>query len=122
MRVLLVTQRERLDDLVGAFEHADIAIHRAVTQEHALTQIASRRADAVLIDIELPGLAAVELLGVIKSRHPRVPVVTFTARAGYEKETIEALTAIGSDAHLQPPFDTSNVIQLIADSTPAENA
>lgn len=122
MRVLLVTQREKLDDLFSALEQADITLQRAVTQEHALTQISQGRADAVLIDVELRGLAAVELLGVIKSRHPHVPVVTFTACAGYENDTIEALSAIGSDAHLQPPFDPSDILQLMTGSTASENA
>lgn len=113
MRVLLVTQNDKLDELVGGLDPADITVQKAATQEHALAQLSRGLADAVMIDIELRGLAAVELLGAIKTRHPGVPVVTFAACAGYEEDTAEALSDLGSAAHLAPPFDTDILLRVI---------
>ena len=67
----------------------------------------------VFLDIRMPGMDGLEVLGQIRDRYPAVPVVIITAASTGDK-VISAIRA-GAQAYLLKPFDTSQIKQ-VADS------
>ena len=64
----------------------------------------------VFLDIRMPGMDGIEVLGRIRDRHRALSVVIVTA-AGGGKHMMPAITA-GAQAYLLKPFDTPQVRQI----------
>ncbi|MCA9719606.1 MAG: response regulator transcription factor [Myxococcales bacterium] len=64
----------------------------------ALDQLARRRADVVVTDIEMPRVGGLELCAAVRARYPEVKLVVLTtfARAGYLQRAMES----GAHAYL----------------------
>jgi two-component system OmpR family response regulator/two-component system copper resistance phosphate regulon response regulator CusR len=71
--------------------------------EHALRETSSRRFDAIILDLVLPGLSGLEVLRHLRSRGVRTPVILLTALAAVE-ERVAGLNA-GADDYVVKPFD-----------------
>lgn len=89
LRVLLVDDeplaRSRLRRLLGAHEDVEV-VGEAGSGAEALSQIAALQPDALLLDIEMPGMD-----GLALAEDPRAPAVVFTtAHAQYGVEAFEA--------------------------------
>jgi DNA-binding NarL/FixJ family response regulator len=69
----------RLISMVGGFE----IVGEATSGEEALTFMADRRADLVLMDVRMPGMGGTEATRRIRTHHPatRVVLVSVTDRA-----------------------------------------
>ncbi len=67
--------------------------------------------DAVLLDINMPGIGGIETLRRIRSFAPRLPVLMLTVRDD-EEDKIEALD-LGADDYVTKPFSTRELIALI---------
>jgi len=68
---------------------------------------AAPRLSVVLLDLTMPGMSGIEVLGEIRRTHPELPVVI---ASGYDHE--DALREIGQDAFvsfLQKPYSTSQL-------------
>ncbi|MDP8322922.1 MAG: response regulator [Candidatus Stygibacter australis] len=76
----------------------------------AVTQIP----DLILLDINLPKMSGIELLGILKKSEAtgKIPVIAVTARAGVEdkKEILEA----GCDDYLAKPVDAKLLMEKIS--------
>ena len=76
----------------------------------AVTQIP----DLILLDINLPKMSGIELLGILKKSEDtgKIPVIAVTARAGVEdkKEILEA----GCDDYLAKPVDAKLLMEKIS--------
>ena len=59
-------------------ERGDIEVFEAATGEAALEEIAGRKFALVILDLNLPGLAGLELLRRIVRQAPSVPVMVFS--------------------------------------------
>jgi two-component system KDP operon response regulator KdpE len=79
--------------------------------EEALMQLRSGGYDAVLLDINMPGLGGIETLRRIRTFAPRLPVIMLTVRDG-EEEKVEALD-LGADDYVTKPFSTRELIARI---------
>lgn len=86
------------------YEKSDDSIHRG---EEALNRLAEERFDAVISDVEMPGMSGFELLQQVHLRCPHVPVILMTAF--YEDETRELAVAWGAKALLRKPFSGEEV-------------
>jgi two-component system cell cycle response regulator len=85
----------------------------AADGENALTQCAATRPDAVLLDIEMPGLDGHEVLARLKA-DPSVadiPVVFLTGRTG----TVDMVQGLRAGAHdyLKKPFEQAELIARV---------
>ena len=79
-----------------------------------LVSTADRWPDCVLTDIQMPGLSGVELLEVVKTRRPGIPVIIMTA---YPEEMVRARSiAKGAAGFLAKPFNAGAVLGCIADA------
>jgi two-component system KDP operon response regulator KdpE len=70
--------------------------------EQALLEVGTRRFDAVLLDINMPGMGGIETCRRIRKKAPLLPILMLTVRDG-ERDKIEALDA-GADDYITKPF------------------
>jgi two-component system response regulator GlrR len=91
---------------------AGYQVSTASSAEQALAQIAVRRPQLVLSDVQLPGRDGLALFDAIRERHPALPVILLTAH-GTIPDAVEA-TARGVYTYLTKPFDGKALLDTIA--------
>ena len=67
--------------------------------------------DAVLLDVNMPGIGGIETLRRIRAFAPRLPVLMLTVR-DQEEDKVEALE-LGADDYVTKPFSTRELIARI---------
>jgi two-component system, OmpR family, KDP operon response regulator KdpE len=82
--------------------------------EEALQALRNAPYDAVLLDINMPGIGGIETLKRIRSFAPRMPVLMLTVRDD-EEDKVEALE-LGADDYVTKPFSTRELIARIRSS------
>ena len=83
----------------------------ATNGESAVMQASSRNPDIVLLDLGLPDIDGVDVIGKIRT-WSEMPIIVISARAE-DKDKIDALDA-GADDYLTKPFDMDELIARIA--------
>ncbi|HKQ11288.1 MAG TPA: response regulator transcription factor [Rhizomicrobium sp.] len=73
-------------------ERPDIAVFEAASGEEAMSAVLDLAADLIVLDLNLPGLAGLELLRRLVRTVPKVPVLIFSqhAEAIYATKALEA--------------------------------
>jgi two-component system KDP operon response regulator KdpE len=70
--------------------------------EQALLEVGTRRFDAVLLDVNMPGMGGIETCRRIRQKAPLLPILMLTVRDA-ERDKIEAFDA-GADDYITKPF------------------
>jgi two-component system KDP operon response regulator KdpE len=91
--------RQALRVTLGTF---GFAVREAATGEEALLLLRSERYDAVLLDINMPGMGGMRACREIRRLSPALPIVMLTVRDSTE-DKVEALEA-GADDYVTKPF------------------
>src|SRR5580704_8034366 len=86
-------------------------VSEASRGEEALQVLRSATYDAVLLDINMPGIGGIETLRRIRAFAPRLPVLMLTVR-DQEEDKVEALE-MGADDYVTKPFSTRELIARI---------
>jgi two-component system, OmpR family, KDP operon response regulator KdpE len=84
-------------------------ISEAARGEEALALLRTTNFDAVLLDINMPGIGGLETCRRMRRISARIPILVVTVRASAD-DTVEALEA-GADDYLTKPF---NLRELVA--------
>lgn len=103
MRILLVDDNHdivRLVQRVLELEGHQVLIARDGIE--ALQQVASHRPDALVLDVNMPGMEGWEVCERVKKQYG-TPVMMLTVRA--ERADVERGERLGADAYLAKPFD-----------------
>jgi len=79
--------------------------------EEALQALRTAMVDAVLLDINMPGIGGIETLRRMRAVYPKLPILMLTVRDG-EQEKVEALE-LGADDYVTKPFSTRELIARI---------
>jgi CheY-like chemotaxis protein/two-component sensor histidine kinase len=89
------------------------AMHGVESGEEALLWLETNRPDAILLDMQLPGMDGFEVAARIKARIEThsVPLVAVTADALRANE--ERARASGCDAYLTKPIDIGKLLQTV---------
>jgi len=74
----------------------------AARGEEALALVRTAHFDAVLLDINMPGMGGIEVCRIMRKAAPRLPIVMLTVQ-GSEDHKVEALDA-GADDYITKPF------------------
>ncbi|MBV9128371.1 MAG: response regulator [Verrucomicrobia bacterium] len=90
-----------------ALEAAGYVVHEAGTGQQGLVEIAMRRPDVVLLDLGLPDLAGLAVLGRLRE-WSEVPVLILSVRDD-ESDKVAALDA-GADDYVTKPFGTAELL------------
>ena len=77
-------------------------IVEAARGEEAVALVRSEQFDAVLLDINMPGIGGIEVCRIMRKVSPRLPIVMLTVQ-GSEDRKVEALNA-GADDYITKPF------------------
>lgn len=83
-------------------------IVEAARGEEALSLVRTARFDAVLLDINMPGMGGIDACRVMRRSSPRLPIVMLTVQ-GSEDRKVEALDA-GADDYITKPFQLRELI------------
>jgi CheY-like chemotaxis protein len=98
LRVLIVDDNEDVRGLLRiAFARAEIKVVGAASDSREALELAQRdRPDIVLLDVNLPGLAGLDILPLLREHCPRTRVVMFSAQCGHAViETARERGAVG---------------------------
>lgn len=79
--------------------------------EEALHLVQADNFDAVLLDINMPGMGGMKTLVRLRSAHPRLPVLMLTVR-DEEQDKVEALER-GADDYITKPFSIRECIARV---------
>ncbi len=101
---LLIVDDERsirvsLKTILGNF---GFDIVEAARGEEALALVRTEKFDAVLLDINMPGIGGVEVCRLMRKVSPRLPIVMLTVQSSEDRK-VEALNA-GADDYITKPF------------------
>jgi two-component system KDP operon response regulator KdpE len=83
-------------------------IVEAARGEEALSLVRTAQLDAVLLDINMPGIGGVEVCRLMRKESGRLPIVMLTVQ-GSEDRKVEALDA-GADDYITKPFQLRELI------------
>jgi len=110
MRVLVIEDEPRLAENIARSlrEGAGYAVDVASDGQEGLFMAESNEYDAILLDLMLPQMDGMQLLGRIRSAGQRTPVLVVTARD--DKESVVSLLNAGADDYLTKPFDLGELL------------
>ena len=77
----------------------------------ALKKIEEGKFDLIITDIAMPGINGLDLLSMIKSRHPETKVIIITAYGSDERKE-QAITR-GAERYIEKPFDIYEIKNLV---------
>ena len=108
-RILIIDDeaaiRESLETLL---ELEGYTIEVAVNGEAGLERIEENSYDLVLLDLALPGKSGLEILPLIRERHPSLPVIMITAY-GKVENVVDAIRS-GAQNFVQKPWDNEKLL------------
>src|SRR5438552_13304419 len=91
MSLLIVDDDDQLrQTLVRRFRRQGHEVIEAASGEEARDRAARRRLDIALLDLHLPGMSGIDLLGFLKQAQPELEVLLLTAHGSIET-AIEAM-------------------------------
>jgi len=101
IRWVLEKTLQKADMVVTCFESAD----------KVLSSLEREQPDVLISDIRMPGIDGLELLEILHTRHPGLPVIIMTAHSDLES----AVSAYhgGAFEYLPKPFDVDEAVQQI---------
>jgi DNA-binding NtrC family response regulator len=103
MRLLVVDDDEQMRrTLVNRFERQGMTVIGAASGEEALTKATQTRCDVALLDLQLPGIGGIELLGRLKEFQPELEALMLTAHSSVETAIVAMKR--GAYDYLTKPF------------------
>jgi DNA-binding response OmpR family regulator len=110
VRVLIIEDEPRLAENIARSlrESAGYAVDVAHDGQEGLFMAESSEYDVVLLDLMLPQMDGMQVLGRIRKGGQRTPVLVVTARD--DKESVVALLNAGADDYLTKPFDLGELL------------
>ena len=114
-RILIIDDeaaiRESLETLLVLEGYA---VETAPNGEKGISSIEENSYDLVLLDLALPGKSGLEILPMIRERHPSLPVIMITA-FGKVDNVVEAIRS-GAQNFVQKPWDNEKLLADIRSS------
>ena len=110
--ILLVEDDAELSQLVSRrLIESGYEVRLAATGTQALSEVASKAPDLILLDIMLPELDALEVCRRIRATHPLMYIIMLTARAE-EMDRVVGLE-VGADDYITKPFGLSELVARV---------
>ncbi len=107
--VLVVDDKEMMRDSVGStLTRAGFSVRTAVDGRSALKEIASKRPDVVVTDLNMPGMTGVDLTAEIRDIDDELPVILMTA-FGTVETAVQAMKN-GAYDYITKPFEGDEMI------------
>ena len=113
-RLLIVDDEETLTfSLYQTFINSPIEceVVTASNGQEALEKIDQGPFDVVITDIAMPGINGLDLLSMIKAKHPDTRVIVITAYGSDERE--EQAYKRGAERYVEKPFDLREIREMV---------
>jgi DNA-binding NtrC family response regulator len=111
-KVLLIDDEvEFLENLSERMRVRGMDVSTAQTTDNAINAIEEAEYDAIVLDLQMPGMNGIEMLKVIKERHPDMQVILLTGQATLEAG-IEAMK-LGAMDFMEKPADINSLTEKI---------
>ena len=113
MRLLLVDDDPGLLALLRAtLDVVDVELEEAENVQSAIAAIEGRRPDAIVLDVNLPGVDGLSFCRRLKRRREtrEIPIVVLS---GSDGGTAEAAIAAGAEAFLRKPFSPLELLGIV---------
>jgi len=68
--------------------------------------------DAIILDIGMPKIDGISLTGLIRERHPSLPIVMFTG-LGYDEEAMQAARKAGANGYVSKGLGPSEIYSAL---------
>jgi DNA-binding response OmpR family regulator len=108
MRILLVEDNELVADaIVRGLAHAGFTVDHALSAERARAALHTEHFDLAVVDIGLPAVDGLSLLGALRQEGQTMPVLILTARDTLA-DKIRAFD-LGADDFLMKPFEQAEL-------------
>ena len=112
VRILVAEDEARLSrDLAEACERAGYAVDAALDSERADFLASTERYDAIVLDLGLPRVDGLTLLGRWRAAGNPVPVLVLTARGSWHEKVIGIDG--GADDYMAKPFEIEEVLARV---------
>ena len=112
MKILLVEDEKRISSFVRkGLEEQDFGVEVCADGDEGYLLATTRRYDAIVLDIMLPGRDGLSILENLRKQRNAVPVILLTARTELD-ERITGLN-LGADDYLTKPFYMEELIARI---------
>ena len=103
MKLLVVDDEvEICDFLKSFFEERNYDVRTASSGQAALDVIEQFKPQVMLLDIKMPTMDGIQVLGAVKKKHPRTKVIMVTALETRDK--IEECLRLGADNYITKPL------------------
>ena len=111
-RVLVVDDESAIRKVIGTTLRAvGFEVVESARGEEAVSLLGLSKFDAVLLDINMPGLGGIAVCRSIRVVAPEVPIVMLTVRNS-EDDKVEALDA-GADDYVTKPFQVRELVARV---------
>lgn len=117
-KIMLVDDDATIRESVAAFLRANAyEVSSATDGYDALWQLKSGPVDLMIADLEMPGLAGVEFLSVIREQFPKTVVIAMSERSCDEAELAAVADAFYPKVRHDPKKLLGSIAQLLRDSS-----
>jgi DNA-binding response OmpR family regulator len=113
-RILVVEDDRDIAELVGRYlERAGFVVEILASGRQALTAVAERPPDLLILDLMLPHVDGLEVCRLIRAdpKTAAIPIIMLTAR-GEESERIVGLE-LGADDYIPKPFSPNELVARV---------
>ncbi len=109
MRVLIIEDEDLIrESLCDTVKGAGFSVESAADGEEGLYYATEYPVDIAIVDLGLPGMSGMELIGKVREAGKTYPILILTARDRWQ-DKVEGLQA-GADDYVVKPFHTEEVL------------
>jgi len=110
--ILVVDDSAEIRNILGdILKSAGYQVLTAPNGRIGLTKIRQDQPDLALLDIQMPGLTGIEILGELKKQEDRIPVIVITSH-GSEQVILQSFR-LGAKDFIEKPFNPEDVFDAI---------
>jgi DNA-binding NtrC family response regulator len=111
-KLLVVDDEEAVRNLLKRIlQEAGYEVITAANGEEALYKVSLEEAEVVLLDIKMPGMSGIEVLGKLTTNWPDACVIMVTAVA--DTQTAVKAMKMGAYDYITKPFNPEDVVQKV---------
>jgi DNA-binding NtrC family response regulator len=119
IKVLLVDDEEDyVRTMAERMDMRDMGSDVALSGEAALAMVEEDQPDVMVLDLRMPGIGGMEVLGKVKAQYPSLQVIILTGH-GSDREEKEA-RRLGAFDYLRKPVDITDLMESIRRAGRAE--